>query len=143
MSITGSEILNIYNPIFVSDFLNSSVGNIVISILFFAFYVYFALAFMTIARKLNYEKSWLAWIPIANFGMILTLGNFYWPWIFLIFVPVLGWIALIVMGIIAQWRIFEKRNYPGWLILLSLAPYGIGLIIYTIEIGLVAWKDKK
>ena len=33
-------------------------------------YVYTALAFMTIAKKLRYDKQWLAWIPVANLFLI-------------------------------------------------------------------------
>ncbi|MFH1325154.1 MAG: hypothetical protein ABIH49_00090 [archaeon] len=141
--ITGFDVLGFYSSGIIFNFLNSSVGKIIFPILSFSIYIYFALAFMTIAKKLKYDKPWLAWIPIANFAMILSLGGFYWAWVFLIFIPLFGWIALIILGIIAQWRIFEKRNYPGWLIILSLAPFGIGYVIYLVEIGLVAWKERK
>ena len=77
-------------------------------------YVYFALALSTIGKKLKYKKSWLAWIPIANLAMILQLGKFHWAYIFLILIPIFGWIALFILLIIANWRIFEKRKYPGW-----------------------------
>ncbi len=107
-----------------------------------AFYIYFAMAWMTIANKLKYKRSWLAWIPIANAAMILQLGGFNWLWIFLILIPFLGWIALIVLLIIATWRIFEKRKYPGWFSLSMIIPQ-VGGILYLIAIGFVAWYDKK
>ena len=44
-------------------------------LLILAAYVYFSFAWMTIARKLKYKNSWLAWIPIANLAMILQLGD--------------------------------------------------------------------
>ena len=47
-------------------------------LLILAAYVYFSFAWMTIARKLKYKNSWLAWIPIANLAMILQLGKFHW-----------------------------------------------------------------
>lgn len=107
-----------------------------------AAYIYFALAWMIIGKKLNYKYPWLAWIPIANMAMVLQLGGFAWPWIFLVFVPVLGWIALFVMGIIACWKVFEKRKYPGWLSLLVFIPK-VGIVANAIVIGFVAWKDRK
>jgi uncharacterized membrane protein YciS (DUF1049 family) len=106
-----------------------------------AFYIYFALAWQTIAKKLKYDKPWLAWIPIANIAMILQLGNFHWAWIFLILVPILGWIALVVLIVVANWRTFEKREYPGWFSLSQIIPK-IGGILYLIAIGFVAWQDK-
>ena len=107
-----------------------------------AFYIYFALAWSTIAGKLKYKKSWLAWIPIANISMILQLGGFHWAWVFLILIPVVGWIALLVLGVIATWRIFERRHYPGWFSISLVIPK-VGIILYLVAIGFVAWKNKK
>ena len=107
-----------------------------------AVYIYFSLAWMTIARKLKYKDSWLAWIPIANFAMILQLGGFRWAWVFLIVIPIFGWIALAVLMVIATWRIFEKRKYPGWFSLSMLLPW-MGGALYLITIGFVAWQDRK
>jgi len=103
-------------------------------------YVYGALAWQTIARKLKYDKPWLAWIPFANVAMMLQLGNFHWAYVFLILIPVLGWIALLVLIIIANWRTFEKRNHPGWIALSQIIPK-VGGLLYLIAIGFVAWKD--
>ncbi len=107
-----------------------------------AVYVYHSLAWMTIARKLKHKYPWLAWIPFAGTAMRLQLGKFRWEWIFLVFIPVLGWIALWVMSVIAHWRIFEKRKYPGWFSLAVIIPQ-IGGLFYMIIIGFVAWKDRK
>lgn len=116
-------------------------------ILAVAIYIYNAWAWMTIGNKLKYKNSWLAWIPIANIAMILQLGGFHWAWVFLILVPIAGWIALAVLCIIATWRIYEKRKYPGWLSLiplLSVIPivgWAAGIANLVI-LGLVAWKNK-
>ena len=121
-------------------------GLIAISILFIilfviAVYIYQALAWRTIARKLKYKKDWLAWIPIANISMMLELGGYHWAWVFLILIPVFGWIALFIFIIIATWRIFERRNYPGWYSLSLVIPQ-VGGILYLVAIGFVAWQDK-
>lgn len=107
-----------------------------------AVYVYSAYAWMLIAKKLKYDKPWLAWIPFANVSMIFQLGGFHWALVFLLLIPFLGWIAVFVLSIIAHWRIFEKRKYPGWYSLSVIVPY-VGSILYLVAIGLVAWKDKK
>lgn len=104
--------------------------------------VYMCFAWYTIAKKLGYKKAWLAWIPIANFALILQLGGFDWKWIWLILLPILGWIPLGIMLIIAQWKVFERRNYPGWLILFNFIPQ-LGMVVYMVVIGLVAWSDRK
>lgn len=116
---------------------------IMVAILFLvALYVYFALAWKTIAEKLKFKKSWIAWIPFANGAMILHLGDFHWAWIFLLLIPILGWIALFVLFIIANWRIFEKRKHPGWFSLSLIIPQ-VGCILYLIAIGFAAWQKKK
>jgi hypothetical protein len=107
-----------------------------------AIYIYSSLAWYTIAKKLKHKHPWLAWIPLANVAMVLQLGNFHWAWIFLLFIPVAGWIALFILSIIATWRIFEKRKYPGWFSLSLIIPK-IGGILYLIAIGFVAWDDIK
>ena len=96
---------------------------------------------MTIARKLKYKHPWLAWIPIAATAMRLQLGKFHWAWVFLIFIPIFGWIALFVLAIIATWRIYEYRKYPGWFSLALLIPQ-VGWILHMIAVGFVAWADK-
>ncbi|MEK6844304.1 MAG: hypothetical protein AABX83_02655 [Nanoarchaeota archaeon] len=132
---------------FMGGFVGGFVGALIaIGILFavtvlIGFYVYFALAWQTIAKKMKYRRSWLAWIPVANIAMMLSLGGFHWAWIFLILIPILGWIALFVLLIISTWRIFEKRKYPGWFSLSMLIPK-VGTILYLVAIGFVAWKDK-
>jgi len=110
-------------------------------------YVYLGLVWSTIAKRLKHKYPWLAWIPFANVAMILQLGGFHWAWIFLILIPMLGWIALGVLGIISCWRIFEKRNYQGWLSLipiLGFVPFvgWIASIAFLVIIGIVAWGKK-
>ena len=119
-----------------------ALGIMIVILFFAATYVYFAYAWMTIAKKMRYKKSWLAWIPFANFAMILQLGGFVWGWIFLLLIPILGWIAVFVLMIIAIWKIFEKRKYPGWFSLSLIIPK-VGFVLYLIALGFVAWKDKR
>lgn len=112
-------------------------------------YVYFSLTLQTIAKKLGYKNPWLAWVPFANIAMLLQLGNFHWALVFLLLIPILGMLAISVLLIIAMWRIFVKRKYPGWLILI---PIGLVLIpvigwvlipvAHAIIQGIVAWKDR-
>lgn len=116
-----------------------------------ALYVYFALAWLAISRRMKHPKPWLSWIPFANLAMILQLGGFHWAWIFLIFlswIPVVGSLPLLVLLVIAHWRIFGKLNYPSWLSLALVigAIPGIGFlgtIAYLIIVGIVAWSKKE
>ena len=124
-----------------------ALGLFAMILVYIGFYVYFALAWQSVAKKKKYKRPWLAWIPFANLAMWLQLGKFHWAWIFLSLIPVFGWLAFFVLLVISHWRVYETLNYPGWLSLakvLWILP-GIGLIgnlAYIIIIGLVAWKKR-
>ena len=125
------------------------IGAIVLFvIILIAVWIYTSLAWATIGKKLKHKNSWLAWIPFARTGLVLSLGKFHWAWAFLYLIPIIGWAILGVLCIIAHWRIFEIRNYPGWLALVPLAGIipVLGVfsgIAYLIILGIVAWKDKR
>lgn len=119
-----------------------ALGILILILFVAAFYIYHALAWSTIARKLKHKRPWLAWIPFASSAMRLQLGRFHWAWVFLYLVPILGWIAIFVLLTISHWSIFRKRRYPGWFSLAWIIPK-VGTILYLIIIGFVAWKDRK
>ena len=122
------------------------IGAIVLFvIIIIAVWIYTSLAWQTIGKKLRHKNPWLAWIPFARTGLVLSLGKFHRAWAFLYLIPILGWTVLAVLCIIARWRIFEIRNYSGWLALVPLAgiiPFlgGLAGIAYLIILGIVAWK---
>lgn len=143
------QIVGAYSSDRLVDFMAGGAAGVLIALGVFTAmmiglvaYIYFALSWKTIADKLKYKRSWIAWIPIANLAMILHIGGFHWAWIFLMLIPVLGWIALLILMVIATWRVFEKRKYPGWFSLSLLVPK-MGWLLYLVAIGFVAWKDKR
>ena len=125
-----------------------ALGVFVLMIVGLALYAYHAWAWMTIAKRMKYKKSWLAWVPFASSAMRLQLGKkFHWAWVFLFIIPVVGWMALWILLIISHWQIFEKLKHPGWFALapvIDILPMvsGLGGILYLISVGIVAWKKK-
>ena len=122
------------------------LGVAIVFLVLVAFYIYTSFVWMTIAKKLKHKNSWLAWIPFARWAMILQLGSFHWAWVFLALIPILGWIALWVLLLVATWKVFEKRKYPGFLALLPVLGFlpAIGWLVNTaflILLGFVAWRD--
>ncbi len=105
-------------------------------------YIYTSLAWHIIAKKLKHPHPWLSWIPIAGWALQLQLGGFSWLWIFLILIPILGWIALFILLIVSKWFIYEKRKYPGWFSLAVVIPK-VGGVLHLIAIGFIAWADKE
>lgn len=119
-----------------------AIGMFFLSFIFIGVYIYTSLAWMTIAKKVKHKKPWLAWIPFANISMWLQMGKFHWAWIFLLLIPVIGWIIILVLFIISSWRVFKKLKYPGWFSLSVIIPR-VGGILYLIVIGIIAWTKKK
>lgn len=108
-------------------------------------YIYLAFTWMDIAKKVNYRKPWFAFIPFANVVMWLEMGGFHWALVFLLLIPILGWLAILVLIIISHWKTYQQIGYRGWLVLLLLIDLipgllGVGTIIYSIISGVVAWK---
>ena len=122
----------------------AAMGFFLIFLIAVAVYVYTAFVWMTIAKKLKYDKPWLAWIPVANFFLFPILAKKKWTWGFIVLVPIVN----IVFMIIWTWNIYEQRKYPGWLSLapiISIIPVigGLGALAQFVIWGLVAWSDRK
>jgi hypothetical protein len=100
-------------------------------------YVYMGITLSKIGKKLNYEKTWFAWVPILNFVMMLQLADLS-PWLILLgLVPVVNGIAMLVLSVITMMNICEKLGKDKLLGLLVLVPIG-NLVL----LGILAWgKD--
>ena len=151
-----------YFKTFIVDHFNGSFVEQIFSVLILlivlifliAGYIYSSMSWQKIAGWYkDYNYSWLAWIPFGRSAMILHLADIGWGWIFLVLIPVLGWIALWILMTISMWKIFDTQGYRGWL---SFAYFfrnildrtlAIGTIFYFVVIGIVAWgkpdKSKK
>ncbi len=109
-------------------------------VLMIIFYIYVAIAVMTIAKKLNNPHPWMAWIPFANAYLLTELANVPW-WTLLIaivagFIPFIG--IVISMGIMTWWwwNISKARGKPAWFGLLTIIP-----IVNLVIMGVIAWSD--
>ncbi len=107
-------------------------------------HVYQAIVLMSLANKLKYSKPWLAWIPIINLFMIPPLADYHWAFGFLLLVPFVN----VAYSCYFLWKIYEKRNYPGWLSLVLIGAFIpfiniLAGIAQAIIIGIVAFVDRK
>lgn len=102
-----------------------------------ALYVYTALALMNIAKKLEVENAWFAWVPILNMALLLKMGMQN-PWlILLVLIPGLGALIVAILSVIATMKICEKRGYDKLLGLLSLVP-----VANLVLLGVLAWGKR-
>ena len=97
-----------------------------------AFYIYFSLALMTIARKTNTENGWFAWIPILNCILMLNVAKKPIWWIILFLIPLVN----IVVAIIVWMGVAEARNKPNWWGILMIVP-----VANLVVPGYLAWAD--
>jgi hypothetical protein len=97
-----------------------------------AFYVYFALALQTIAKKTNTPDDWWAWVPIMSAILMLNVAKKPLWWIILFFIPFVN----IVIIIITFMAIAEARNKPSWWGILMIVP-----VANLIVPGYLAWAD--
>ncbi|MFH0906524.1 MAG: hypothetical protein V1824_04265 [archaeon] len=127
----------ILGPVF-GLFAGFIIFAIIVSIII---YIYITIVGYTIAKKLGYNKPWLAFIPFANYFLFPILADLNWAFGFIVlasFIPKIGSIVALVFAIICSWKIFEKRGYAPALSLLLVIP-----IVNLIMLGIVAWYDNK
>lgn len=109
-----------------------------------AVYIYMALVLMKTAQRLKVEPAWLAWIPVANFYLMLKMAKMPGTWMLLLigmlipFINFLFAIALMILMIFAQYKVCEARQKPGWWAILTVVPV-IGGVWSFIMWGILAW----
>jgi len=119
------------------------VGIAIGIIVLIGIYVYFALTLRAIARKMDYSKPWLAWIPIVNLFLFPILTGRSWTWGLLFFIPVVN----VVFLMICLWKMLEKKGYDGkWSLILlgglSAKPSFVVFVSFLVILGVLAWKKK-
>jgi hypothetical protein len=95
-------------------------------------YIYLSLALQTIANKTATANAWLAWIPIANLFLLLSVAKKPLWWFLLFLIPLVNLIILIMVWM----AVAEARHKPNW--------WGILLIVPVVNIivpGYLAWAD--
>jgi hypothetical protein len=105
---------------------------VVFFLIFAALYVYFALAFSTIAKKTNTPNAWWAWVPILNIVLLVNIAKKPVWWVILFFVPIVS----IVVAIIVMMAVAEARGKPNWWGILMIVP-----VVNLIVPGYLAWVD--
>jgi hypothetical protein len=96
------------------------------------FYVYLALALQTIATKTATANAWLAWIPIANLFLLLSVAKKPLWWFVLFLIPLVN----LIIAIIVWMAVAEARHKPNWWGILLIVP-----VVNLIVPGYLAWAD--
>lgn len=128
---------------------------------FLVIYLYGSYCFVRIGRKLNVDKAWMAWVPIAQiFYMVKCAGRSY-GWVFLAFASMiitpmafvasfsLGYMVAAVLSFIAMvatvafyvliWvDILSRLNISKWLLILLLLP-----VVNLFVLGYIAFSKPR
>lgn len=95
-------------------------------------YVYMSLALQTIANKTATANAWLAWIPIANLILMLSVAKKPMWWLILFLIPIVN----IVIAVMVWMAVAEARQKPNWWGILTIVPF-----VNIVVPGYLAWSE--
>jgi len=87
-------------------------------------YLAWGIALYLIAKKTRTENPWMAWVPVLNLFLLVSIARLGCLWVLALFVPCVGFFAAIYVW----WKICELRGKPGILSVLMLIP-GVNLLV--------------
>ena len=87
-------------------------------------YVYIALCLQRMAQKTNTENTWMAWIPILNIYLLVTIAGKPGWWFILLLIPLVN----IIVAIMLWMAVAERCGKQSWLGILIIVPL-INLVI--------------
>lgn len=90
-----------------------------------AIYAFFAICLQTIAKKTQTGNAWMAWVPLLNLVLLLTIAKKPMWWIVLFFIPVVN----IVAAIVIMMGVAEQREKPSWVGALVIVPFFGALVV--------------
>lgn len=134
---TSTGVATDYNAVnFESDMglpIAFGIGFLLFVLLFVVvIYVYYAVAFQRMARKLNVPDDWFAWIPVLNLVLLLRIANRPLWWILLLFIP----LVQVVVSIIIWMDVAKGMGKSEWWGVLMVFP-GVNLVV----MGYLAFYD--
>ena len=141
IAIANQPTISALTSIFASLAILSLIILFFLFLFFIAIYVYFALAWYMIAKKLKYKNAWLH----GSFSAFLLpiLAKRKWGWgSFVCACNQSNFCNYLVL------KIYERRGYPGALSLFKagyiIPPiFPLVFIIDIVITGIVAWEKKK
>lgn len=99
-----------------------------------ALYVFMSWAYMIIAKKLNMENAWFAWVPVLNLILMAQIGDIN-PWtLLLIIIPFVNVFYLIYFLVVSSMKMSEKLGLDKYLGLLMFVP-----VVQYVFLGYLAW----
>jgi hypothetical protein len=136
LSIAVFAVLTSGNASAQSDMASSAAipAALMLSVLLIglAFYAYMSLALQTIATKTGTANGWLAWVPLANLLLLLSIARKPLWWFVLFFIPLVNFVFLVIVWM----EVAKARGKPDWWGILIIIP----LANFVVP-GYLAWAD--
>ncbi len=97
---------------------------VVMGCFFLVAFIYSGITLSTIAKKVGEDKTWMAWVPVANLFYIYKVAGLS-PWLALtMFVPLVN-----VGFLVYAWmKISERRGFQQWIGILMIVPL-VGFLV--------------
>ena len=112
--------------------MNDAFGSIGVLIGIVFGYLLFTLPIFVMAKKMEHEYAWLAFVPIANMWLLCDMAGKEWWWLLVALIPVVGYfIFWIVIGM----GLAESFDQPSWLGILMILPIVNFIILYYFAFG--------
>ena len=111
------------------------VGSLISLLLSAAVYVWIALALSAVFRKSGVEP-WKAWVPILNTVVLLQLAGLSGWWLLLVFFPVLGAIALVVVFAFAVYRVSVAFGF-------GIGMTVLGVLLFPVWASVIGWGSAR
>lgn len=100
-----------------------------------AVYVWIGLSLSALFRKAG-EPGWQAWVPLLNVAVLLRLGGST-PWLVLLgLVPVVGWVALYVLVVVAAHRV--NRSFG-----LGASMTVVAALVFPVWTSILGWGSAR
>ena len=113
--------------------LMAGMGMVVLIVLA-VLYIYSSLCLYLIAKKLNVEAAWTAWVPLLQVWAFLRSAGKSLAWILLLLVPLVN----AIVGVYLWICITENLGKNKWLGLLMLLP-----VVNLIFLGMLAFSARE
>ncbi|WP_194397465.1 DUF5684 domain-containing protein [Microbacterium atlanticum] len=107
-----------------TDATGAVFGSLTSLLLFAGLYVWTALALSAVFGKSG-EEPWKAWVPVLNSAVVLRLAGLS-PWLLLLaLVPFLGWIPLVVVFVLAYYRLSVAFGFGAGMTVLAVLAFPV------------------
>lgn len=100
---------------------------------YLAIYVYMAYTLQIIAKKTSTQKTWWAWVPVANLFLLVKIAQKSYWWVLWSLIPIVNFVITAIVWM----KIAVRLDKPKWIGIIAAIPF-----VNFVVIGYLAFSDK-